>query len=1520
MNKNIDVSVRITADGRVFVTQARAAKEALGGLADSARKTNTESAALTNQVSRQGAALSQATGQTNEHASSLSKLNGATLALTASISAGIAAAAASFKGFVGFDKQLTGVSTLIEGTAEEMVALESASRSLGATYGKMPVEQAKTFYQVISSGVTDVTKATELLDEANKLSVAGMADLFATADSMTSIMNAYGTGVKSAADVSDILFIGTLAGKTTIDELASSLGRVAPLAESVGVGFDELTSAISALTLGGISTAEAVTGVRAILAAVIKPSSEAVEVANALGIEFDSAALKVKGFGGFMEDLVAKTQGSQEAMGLLFGGVEAIVPALALAGKAGDSYNSIMQQMAERTGATQTAFDKMAASPGFKVDRLMASISDAAITLGDSLAGYLIPAAEGATKALNNFFGVKNLSAIDKQKALIDSLAIELDSLNNRKHIPLVGDLLFDKKQADLLGQRIEDARGDLARLEESTRGSTEASKAETKAVKDESAAKSGLNEVNNILAGLKDKGTQKTKDATNASEREAQRAVESSNRIVAALKIETEQIGLNAVQKKMMAAASEAARAPTKELAQEIMASAAAWAQATQQQEESLSLQRSQKEAADERARAEQQAAQKVRQDWRNTWGQVEQNAKTAFIQFAAHGKSAMQSIGESIKFSIIDVLYQLTVRKWIINIGTSMEGMLAGSMAGGSAGGGGALNALFNGAGLINAGKTIFNGFSSGLAGGASSLISGFGRMLGSSALSSFGAGLSGVGTAGASAGIFSAAGGAGTAFIGGAGTAIGGTGMGAAASMGSMLSAAAGPAMIAFAVTQGLKMLAGDKRLGGGFGNVMNKIGDIPILGDLMPVIPLINALFGRGPLKQKETSLTGAIGLDGFESGMLQTRFKAKGGLLRSNKTDFARVDAVTGDIWTDNQKQLGEFTQGLSKAAKEIFNVFNDTARQTSTTLKQVGVDLGLSNQALDGFQFQLNLVSEKGKALTEEQISKEIENMTDAMARKLLPQVDDLAKRGETALQTVSRLGSEFTSLVDAAMLLGNSVADSKAFMAGTTFAGRTAFVDAAGGTDTLMQNAQFFAENFLTDAERLAPAQERLNNELGRLGLSTDLTKDQFGDLVQSFGHVNGISEEMLQALLNLAPAFVTVRNATEAMTTASEDAARVNAELARTERLNAAGTAYSALQKSVDAERKRITNDYNDKLDTVNTRIQNVTDSIGKLKTLSDALKSTVSQIRPLSRDQAKQQIQDAINAAKAGKGLPDAKDLQEALGVLGNQSPSGFSGSFEFAREQAKTANLVGELGGLADAQLTLEERSLKALEAQRDRLDEGFRQETERLDALLEQGQKEIDTLNGLNTSILSLTQAIGMLNLRSIQASGGASIIDPLTGTAPVAGNPKISDKDIRDFVNTKGRTEMEIYNAAKQNGVSFAQYAAATGAKLEDLYAWADKNKLPRFASGGFHRGGLRIVGERGPELEFTGPSRITSNNDLAKMLNNHDVVDQIKILIQAVGQSTEFNRRVSTKLDDLTIMSNGMIALRTAA
>ena len=54
---------------------------------------------------------------------------------------------------------------------------------------------------------------------------------------------------------------------------------------------------------------------------------------------------------------------------------------------------------------------------------------------------------------------------------------------------------------------------------------------------------------------------------------------------------------------------------------------------------------------------------------------------------------------------------------------------------------------------------------------------------------------------------------------------------------------------------------------------------------------------------------------------------------------------------------------------------------------------------------------------------------------------------------------------------------------------------------------------------------------------------------------------------------------------------------------------------------------------------------------------------------------------------------------------------------------------------------------------------------------------------------------------------------------------------------------------------------------------------------VPQLATGGMHDGGWRLVGENGPELEYTGPSRIYNNGQTSEMLNNGELVAEVKYL-----------------------------------
>lgn len=292
---------------------------------------------------------------------------------------------------IRFQSAIAEVSTLVDTATFDMKGLTAAALDNAAAFGQAPVEQAKAFYQIISAGATSAAQAQETLTAANRLAVGGVTDVATAADGLTSVLNAYGSRVQSAADVSDILFVGVRAGKTTVEELSNSLGKVAPIAAAAGVEFDQLVASVAALTKGGISTREAVTGVRGILAAVVKPSQEAEEAAKRLGIQFNAAGLEALGFQGFLNQVVQKTGGSTSELAQLFGGVEALVPILALAGQAGVDFADIIEQMGDRAGVTEEAFNKIANSPGFQIQRLLAGIQAEAIKVTSQFTTALVP-------------------------------------------------------------------------------------------------------------------------------------------------------------------------------------------------------------------------------------------------------------------------------------------------------------------------------------------------------------------------------------------------------------------------------------------------------------------------------------------------------------------------------------------------------------------------------------------------------------------------------------------------------------------------------------------------------------------------------------------------------------------------------------------------------------------------------------------------------------------------------------------------------------------------------------------------------------------------------------------------------------------------------------------------------------------------------------------------------------------------------------------------------------------------
>jgi len=388
--------------------------------------------------------------------------------------AGIAAAAyaavqtlgGASRDFIAFDKTLGEISTQLLDNTERVKEFAQESQNLALQFGSGLTDQSKAFYEVLSTGITDTREATELLTAANKLAIGGNSNLGTAISGLTSIVKGYGDKIKDVNEVSDTLFTASLAGKISIEELSEGLGRIIPLADALDVGLEEVTAAIAALTLTGVSARESITSVRAVLAAVVKPSSEAADEAERLGLNFNAAAIKSKGMLAFLEELKQKTGGSVTSLGLLFGGVEAILPALNLVNNGGKEFNQIMGQMADKAGITDKAFDQMAATADFKVNRFFAAMNVISKEVGATLASILTPAAEGAANALARLFKTQNLTDIEQQQKKINDLTESLEKMRGRNAVvPFADNFIYSKKDLDEAESRIDQAKADLQEL-----------------------------------------------------------------------------------------------------------------------------------------------------------------------------------------------------------------------------------------------------------------------------------------------------------------------------------------------------------------------------------------------------------------------------------------------------------------------------------------------------------------------------------------------------------------------------------------------------------------------------------------------------------------------------------------------------------------------------------------------------------------------------------------------------------------------------------------------------------------------------------------------------------------------------------------------------------------------------------------------------------------------------------------------------------------------------------------------
>jgi hypothetical protein len=439
------------------------------------------------------------------------------------------------------------------------------------------------------------------------------------------------------------------------------------------------------------------------------------------------------------------------------------------------------------------------------------------------------------------------------------------------------------------------------------------------------------------------------------------------------------------------------------------------------------------------------------------------------------------------------------------------------------------------------------------------------------------------------------------------------------------------------------------------------------------------------------------------------------------------------------------------------------------------------------------------------------------------------------------------------------------------------------------------------FLENANTEA--LARAQEQINTQRAMEIQLMELTGDTAGALAAR-------RQDELAAMDQTLVAMQLQIYAAQDLQTAIQEAT------------NGVAEAFKILQKAVDTERKAITEAYNSNVERTQKTIEKLGESVQKLTSLSTMLKNSLSGMQApgqelISRVNAQNEIKQALAVAMAG-GVVDQEALANALSVIARPSENLFSTFAEYQKDFLLTAIDINNLSNVTEKQLTDSQKQLDAAKATLEQLKKTYDAEMKRLDAILLTAQEQIDAAQGTTTAVMSVADAIKNLTAainKLTGATGGGSTgggtappsYTAWSGTGPwnSAVNGPIPTDVYGVYTKILGRppdAEGKVYweNALLSGAVNpgnLAEVIARAAANFDissytgTVPIWLLEESIrrakeflmtPGFANGGQHKGGFRIVGERGPELEFTQPSRIYSNSDTRGLLSNAELTQEI--------------------------------------
>lgn len=346
--------------------------------------------------------LAEVEGKTSSFASKIKKTM---------LAIGIGAMAKKAAGYIydvgsEFEAAMSRVQAISGATGKELEALTEKAKELGASTKYSAPEVAAAMEEMAKAGWS----TQQILDGMSGVLDAAAAsgeDLATTSTIVADAITGFGLAAKDSTHVADLLTQAANAGTIDITDLGETFKYIAPVAKTMGLSIEDLTTAVSAMSMAGIKGSQAGTSLRTVLARMVKPT-DAVEAAmTKLGIVLTNQDGSFKSLDQIVAEMRKSFSGLTDEQktyyATILAGQEGMSGLLAMLSLSQEEYDKIAESMDNCNGVAQQTAEIMQNNLSSAVEQMGGALETIAISIYEQVSPALQGMVGTVTDVLDSF-------------------------------------------------------------------------------------------------------------------------------------------------------------------------------------------------------------------------------------------------------------------------------------------------------------------------------------------------------------------------------------------------------------------------------------------------------------------------------------------------------------------------------------------------------------------------------------------------------------------------------------------------------------------------------------------------------------------------------------------------------------------------------------------------------------------------------------------------------------------------------------------------------------------------------------------------------------------------------------------------------------------------------------------------------------------------------------------------------------------------------------------------------------